>query len=119
MARALTGKTFQIGADHHGYVYEETRFVDPWHNETVYKCRRDVDEDQTNWCLYLFKNKAGYWQASSAPVNADDPIAQGLPTFRTVEAVDPTNPGTYRWHQWDADAAAWQWDMRFTKKAAR
>ena len=48
MARALTGKTFQIGADHHGYVYEETQFVDPWHQETVYKCTRDVDQDQSS-----------------------------------------------------------------------
>jgi hypothetical protein len=113
----LTGKKFQIGADFHGFVYQETQFVDPWHTQTIYKCRRDVDKDQANWRLFLFKNAEGHWQASSAPGNSDDPIGEGIPVFRTVEKVDPTNPGTYRWHSWDQDAADWQWDMRFDTKA--
>jgi len=109
------GRSFRIGPEHHGYVYTETptNMTDPWHNAPVYRCSRDWDLQQRDRVLFLYKTGCEHWVAVSAPANDDDPILDGQPVFRTIEKVDPTVAGTYRWQQWDYVSSTWQWDMRF------
>ena len=108
------GRSFRIGSEHHGYVYTETpNMTDPWHNAPVYRCSRDVNLQRHDRALFLYKSGSNHWVAVSAPANGDDPILDGQPVFRTIELVDPTVAGTYRWQQWDPVSSTWQWDMRF------
>ena len=110
-------RRFQIGSDHHSYIYTENPdFADPWNGSSVFQCCRDVDSANSGTNrLYLYKDQDELWVAVSAPLHSEDPIGEGRPVFRTLTRCDPTIPGTYRWQQWEG--TAWKWDMSFDTKS--
>ena len=97
---------FQIGPDHHQYVYSATDAT--WEGFPVYRCSRS--RDNLPGCLYLLQSD-GHWQAclvtGDAPTSAEEIIARMAPAFRTADGDDVRLEGDHLWECWDDQTNRW------------
>jgi hypothetical protein len=103
---------FQVGEDKYGYKYRSTKMRA--NSSPVYQCIRTTDVNCMVKCLWLYKSADGHWIATEAPKTSDDPINEGMPTFRTAGPVDNIcRYQTLDWQYFKTHTFEWEGAMTF------
>ena len=100
-------QSFQIGADHQGFIYhrKEGMFLN---GAPVYQCCRGDKGAEDGMVLWLARDRYRHWIARHAKVNSTEPVTEGTRVFKTAAAVeDISAEGEVTWFDFQNESRTW------------